>query len=289
MLRRPPTTPLAPYCLLLWACDGFAEQACPRPVREHMLPTGYMHLVFRMNASPLTTFGATSGTARRSVGTAVIAGARPAHYLRERVTPTCSVGAVLRPGAARRLFGISAAELSARHTPLDETWGTAAASMRDRLLEATRCADRLLLLEAMLTARVARLHGRESGVCRTIARMPALASVAEAARQGGLSHRAFIARFRDEVGLAPKRYLRIVRFQQALHAIRGGGTVSLAAHAAQAGYSDQAHLCRDFLELAGVTPREYLRRNPVEANHLPAAAVATATGQIRSRPDLRRP
>lgn len=284
MVRRPPAGPLKPFFSLVWACGRPGPVAFAGPVREHMLPTGCMHLVFRMTDGPMATLDPRSGTPVQRVGTATVAGARPGFYVRERSMPVCSVGAVLRPGAATLLFGVSAADLAAQHTPLGDLWGAAADGMRNRLLDVDRCLARLALLEAMLAARLAHVGDSRLAVGGVLASLPALEPVAAAARRSGLSHRSFIVRVREAVGLAPKRYQRILRFQKALHAMRAGGGCSLAMHAAQAGYSDQAHLSRDFLELSGVTPREYLRRSPVEPNHLQVAPLGDTPGQIPSRP-----
>lgn len=289
MVRRPPAGPLKPFFSLVWACGRPERGALPGPVREHMLPTGCMHLVFRMTDGPMTTLDPRSGMPVQRVGTATVAGARPGFYVRERCMPVCSVGAVLRPGAAKLLFGVSAAELTARHTPLEDLWGAAAAGMRNRLLDVDECLARLALLESMLAARLAHVDPGRPAIGRALASLPARDPVAAAVRRSGLSHRSFIARVRESVGLAPKRYLRILRFQKALHALRAGDGGSLAMHAAQAGYSDQAHLSRDFLELSGVTPREYLRRFPVEPNHLQVAPLGGTPGQIPSRPPRRHP
>lgn len=283
MIRRPPIGALAPYFSLVWACGGQGGSELPDPVREHMLPTGCMHLVFRMTDGRLRTLEPRGGAQAQAVGTAVLAGARPGFYVRERSMPVCSVGAVLRPGAAKLLLGASAAELAGKHTPLEDFWGGAAGSMRARLMSEGDCRSRLAVLESMLVERLAHVAAGRLAIARTIALMPSLPSIDSAVRHSGLSHRSFIARFRDAVGLAPKRYLRILRFQQVLHAMRRGTGRSLAMHAAEAGFSDQAHFSRDFLELSGVTPREYLRRFPVEANHLPASPHVGGWGQDFSR------
>ena len=90
-----------------------------------------------------------------------------------------------------------------------------------------------------------------------------------AVQRSGLSHRHFVALFRRAVGLAPKAYSRVLRFQNALRAARSGKADSWAGIAHDAGYSDQAHFTRDFVEFAGVTPSAYRRLAPAEVNHLP--------------------
>ena len=64
--------------------------------------------------------------------------------------------------------------------------------------------------------------------------------------------------FRDRVGVSPKRLARILRFRSAYVALARGG--AQAAVAFDAGYADQAHLLRDFRELAGAPPSQVLGR-----------------------------
>lgn len=73
----------------------------------------------------------------------------------------------------------------------------------------------------------------------------------------GCSHRHLVARFREQVGLAPKAVARVLRFQASLRLLERGGR-SLADVAASAGYYDQAHLHREFRDFAGCTPSALL-------------------------------
>jgi transcriptional regulator GlxA family with amidase domain len=96
-------------------------------------------------------------------------------------------------------------------------------------------------------------------------------SVDEVVRSVGLSHRRMIELFREQVGLPPKTYSRVRRFQRALALVptlRSWGDLALTV-----GYSDQSHLVREFGTLAGMTPGAYLavaRAHP-NPRHLPLA------------------
>jgi AraC-like DNA-binding protein len=64
--------------------------------------------------------------------------------------------------------------------------------------------------------------------------------------------------FEAHIGLAPRTYLRVIRFQGSLRAL--GESPNLADHAAAHGYADQAHMARDFRRLAGTPPSDARRR-----------------------------
>jgi AraC-like DNA-binding protein len=268
-LQRLPVPALRPFVSLVWASEGGGSGGPNRAVREHALPSGRMHLVLRMTDEPLSIADPRHGGSATPMAAALLGGARSGYYVREFSGASCSVGAVFHPGAARCLFGASADEIAERHTPLEDVWNAAARSLRAQLQETPRAEDRLALLEAALAARLPRVRGLHPAIASVLGERAGTWSVAEAVRHSGVSHRRFIALFRETVGLPPKTWLRVQRFQQVLSAMGQGSGVSLAALAADAGYSDQSHFNRDFLAFTGVTPQAYRRISPAHANHLP--------------------
>ncbi len=80
------------------------------------------------------------------------------------------------------------------------------------------------------------------------------APVRAIARQVGLSERQLQRRFNSAVGLGPKTYQRIARFQRFLETERSGTNLAERAH--RAGYADQAHLTREARQFAGTTPAQ---------------------------------
>jgi AraC-like DNA-binding protein len=84
-------------------------------------------------------------------------------------------------------------------------------------------------------------------------------TVADLAAAVGQSHRTVQRWFAREIGLPPRLYLRLLRFQDTLAGLQHGAP-NLADHAAAHGYADQAHMARDFRALAGTQTRVARRR-----------------------------
>ncbi|MGH9226202.1 MAG: helix-turn-helix domain-containing protein [Acidimicrobiales bacterium] len=82
--------------------------------------------------------------------------------------------------------------------------------------------------------------------------------VADLAAEVGWSRRHLANRFSGEFGLAPKLAARVVRFERARRLLQRPARLSIATVAATCGYYDQPHLTRDFVELAGCPPGEWL-------------------------------
>ncbi len=93
--------------------------------------------------------------------------------------------------------------------------------------------------------------------------------VGEVVRQTGYSHRRFIELFCRAVGLTPKLYCQVLRFQRGVEMTAAKHSTSWVDVALLAGYSDQPHFNRQFREFAGVTPGEYEELSPLSPNHVP--------------------
>jgi AraC-like DNA-binding protein len=172
-----------------------------------------------------------------------------------------SVTARLHLCAPDAVLGVPASAIAGRIVRLEDLWGDAATRrLCDRLAGARDAADAAAILEGAITARLASAddrRGRELalGAADRLTR----ANVHAVAADLGVSERHLRRVFREAVGVSPKAFAKLTRFQRALRAAREGGHASWASIAVAAGYYDQAHLIAEFRAIAGVTPRALLR------------------------------
>ncbi|MYX27537.1 helix-turn-helix domain-containing protein [Streptomyces sp. SID8381] len=161
----------------------------------------------------------------------------------------------LSPVIARAVLGASPADLGDTVVSLDDLWGRAASRIRERLGEVPSWQGRFALTDALL----ARRH--ESGppvdpevawAWRRIVGSRGLARVDGLAAEVGWSRKRLWSRFRSQLGLPPKRAVKLVRFDHAAHRLVAGERAARVA--ADAGYADQSHLHRDIMAFAGATP-----------------------------------
>ncbi len=270
-----PRPALRPFIGQMWASTSAAQAA---GTREHVLPTGQMHMVFRLAGPPLRMYADAADTVGRVIAAPVLGGARSSFYIKDISGPVMSVGVQLLPGAAQALFGVSAAELAGGHVVLSDLWGGTADSLLQQLSDASDPGRQLAVLESVLAANLRGAPVLHPAVAQALAACAHPGRIDTMVRDSRYSHRGFIALFRQATGMSPKRYARLLRFQTVLAALRRKPGGSLAALAHQAGYSDQAHMTREFREFAGITPSDYRQLAPAAANH-----VALAPGQFSSR------
>jgi AraC-like DNA-binding protein len=169
------------------------------------------------------------------------------------------------------LLGAPAGALADAHVELEALWGRRAVELRERLCAAPHSQQRFQILEQALIELLPGTPNTRGEVEVALARLgwPGV-EVAQLARDVQLSHRRLIELFTEQVGLTPKRFARVRRFQRALALAASRESQSWTELALECGYYDQAHLCHDWLEFTGVSPMEFfrLRSVPVKANHL---------------------
>jgi AraC-like DNA-binding protein len=142
---------------------------------------------------------------------------------------------------------------------LELLWGSGSVRLAEDLAELDEAA-RVDLLEAELAARLRRAPEPGprldvAGLARWARSEPARMSVCRLADAAGVSRQHLTRVFRDVVGVSPKRYCRLVRFQAGLAYAGAGSGVPWARAAAELGYADQSHMIAEFRELSGLTPQ----------------------------------
>jgi len=223
-----------------------------------MLPSGKAYLIFTLHDAPITWAPPDRHDEFRSWTRGIVHGPQSSYYVTGPKPRGQVIGVSFQAGMAGAILGVPLDELQDRHVCIEDIWGSHATDLRERLATAPTPRAAIDILERALIARMQRpllLHPAVAQALR-----PALLSsalrVAEIQLQSGYSPRHFIELFRSNVGLAPKQFYRIQRFSTALARIARGG-MPLADVAVSSGYADQAHLSREFRELAGVSPSAY--------------------------------
>jgi AraC-like DNA-binding protein len=168
----------------------------------------------------------------------------------------------MTPLGARTLLGLPAAELASTVVPLDAVFPRAG-ELVDRLASAASWAERFAIVDAAVRTALAATASRapRPEVAYAFHRLATAAGaldVASLAAEVGWSRRHLAQEFGREYGLAPKTMARVLRFERARWMVARPDRPSLAAVAATCGYADQAHMTRDWTELAGISPGAWL-------------------------------
>ena len=255
-LRLPPSLDLADQVENFWFMRGPSPAAMPEGHR--ILPDGCMEFIFQLGDA---------FRERRLAGSWRL----QEHLLfvaqMERsvdIQPTGlidTVGIHFRPAGAAAFVSGDLSRFLNRIVPLERLVDEDLGSLVKRLRTARTPERKAVVLEAFLQARRGPGDPLISKAATQLSNDAGLVDLDSAARDLGLSVRQFRRRFESVVGIAPKRFTRLVRFQRVFERRQERDARAWSQVALDCGYYDQAHFNRDFRAFTGAKPRDILK-NP---------------------------
>jgi AraC-like DNA-binding protein len=266
-LEHIPAAPLNRCVRALW----YASASHLSHHRERMLPTGCVQVILNLHRDFL--LDCPEGEPDRKMAPSLVVGARSVYEIIDNSDMVCLIGVVFEPGGFAPFASDGVHLFSNASNALEDVWGGSARVLRDRLRELPTPQSRLHCLEEFLLARFSN-RVPSSGVVQfalqKFARGPCLSTVRELARSAGLSERRFSQIFREQVGLSPKVWCRVQRFQHAVRQLHAGLELPWAKLALDCGFYDQSHFANEFRAFSGIDATTYSARRTQWANHVSA-------------------
>ncbi|MDB6079690.1 MAG: transcriptional regulator, AraC family [Akkermansiaceae bacterium] len=266
--RVKPRPPLSDFVAGLWLFSGY--QAAHE--FEHLLPSGKVILVINLEELPVKCYEPGTLAVQQTLRGPVLCGVHDVFEVVDTHAQREVMGVEFLPGGAPAFFDLPLDEMRGTDLPLEALWGPAADELHDRLLHASSGTRRLAILEQALLGRLrenARVHPVIAKAAAQLDRGGEPVEIAALAAAVGWSDRYFIKTFSEQVGITPKVFGRIRRFQGALRRMKRDRECSWTELALDCGYYDQAHFIREFKALAGMTPGAYRRLPVQDVNHVP--------------------
>jgi methylphosphotriester-DNA--protein-cysteine methyltransferase len=262
-----PQPPLSDFVALFWLYEN--DQASH--TKERVLPTGMVQLIINLHADLIRTYERHNHEQYQSFPGCLIAGPTTEFAIIDTASQLSTLGVQFKAGGAFPFLKLPACELQDMDVSLEILWGAEAGYLREQLLAAATPAAKFRILEQTLLAQAARSQARHPAVVFAVQELqkPTSPSIAAVTEQIGLSPRCFIQHFRQEVGVTPKLFGRLQRFQQVLQRVEPQQPVDWANVALSCGYFDQAHFIHDFQTFSGLNPTAYLARRGQHYNHVP--------------------
>ncbi len=260
---RPPP-PLASLVESLWSFEGsFAHRF------ERILPGGTVQILINLHEDELRWYDDKRGGACHRMSGQAICGPHTRSFRIDTAEQQQIMGINFRLGGVYPFMRAPTSALHNAHVDLDDLWGRPAPRLRERLLDQRGAEARLLALSRWLGAQLRRAPAPCPLVTAASLRLGQGDRVTTVARDLGVTTQRLCRSFNRRVGLPPKRYARLSRFQRTLARLGESAAPDWAELAAELGYCDQAHLIHEFREFAGTTPGSFVARSPQDLNHVP--------------------
>ncbi len=266
-LERHPHPALAPFIKSLW----YARDPNATHRHERILPSGHAQVVISLARDYLTDANHPLNPLAHSPA-AILLGIYSCHQQIDTIDLAELIGILFHPGGTLPFFPTNTQLFTNRETSLGDIWGVASENLRADLREAPTPAQKFAILESALLQRLAQTPRPTPIIDYALThlhRSPGTTTIAELTRQIGLSPRRLSQLFREQIGISPKLYCRIQRFQQAVQQMHCGADIRWAELALACGYYDQSHFANDFHAFSGLSPTTYSATQRRWSNHIP--------------------
>lgn len=265
--HRAPRPPLDAVIESIWAVRD-----SPRPHGlERVLPMGAAQLIVNLKENRTRVYDPERPDQCISTSGTILAGVQTRYQIIDTSEQEYVAGVAFRPGGTAAFIRAPANETRDTDTPLELLWGRRrTVDLREQLLECETPDAELDAIEAALREMFVPAAVRPAvGIALTaFDRVPLTASIGAVTSAIGMNAKQFIEQFKRAVGVTPKRYCRIRRFQMALRLANQGRNVDWVQVALGCGYFDQAHFIHDFRSFAGITPARYQAARTSFQNHV---------------------
>ena len=169
---------------------------------------------------------------------------------------------VFYPYGVHTLLRMPAYQLADKWIDTKDIWGNNAAVLQEKVLAATTAHQKINLVEDFLRSKLGNYTQQERLIQKGITTIYANnghIAVEKLSQQLEISKRSLERLFRETIGITPKHFTNIIRLQHSLRLLRNKSAAeNITGVAYECGYYDQSHFIREFRNMVGITPRQYL-------------------------------
>ncbi len=250
-----PSAKLAPFVKHYWMLDNCLPQG-----QEHVqriVPSGLAELIFYLGDRP-----GSKDLDKPLSDNVIITGQLNDFYDLEVKGRMSLFAVVFLPYSLSAFFDIPAVEFNNRHTPLRFLFRDKVNELEDRIFQADGLQHKVVVVEKFLMSSLQKSlkkyeFKRIYEAVERINLSRGQVEIETLASDACLSRKQFERTFSAFVGTSPRKFLRTVRFQNAIKEKSLKPDMKLTELTYQCGYYDQAHMTNDFRKLTGLSPRQY--------------------------------
>jgi AraC-like DNA-binding protein len=253
-----PHPALQPYveCYFIWESDFLKT-----PFLVESPPNGFTAMVFNYGDLPEYENGPPPQS--------FITGQATKNYTLKLKGKAGMVGIVFKPASFTTLFEVPMVHFTNIRVDLELVLGNLMEFLQEKIMEAGSNTERINLLENFLMVKLRKSKLKIDNIDQAvelILEKQGVISVKDILEQFPICSRQFQRKFLTKVGVSPKYYLRIKRFGHLCYQIISNNKIDWQDLIYEAGFYDQSHLIKDFLEFIGKNPTAYVKDNKELAN-----------------------
>lgn len=250
-----PSKLLSPFVKQYWAIDSNIE--AENEYVHRIIPHGLMELMFYQKSRPCIE------KEGKSFSENIVLTGQQADFYDMRIQNSLSIFSVtFKPHGPMMFFNLPLHEICNQNIPLRYLCKQNIEDVENKINQVNSFEEKTQIVESFLTELLFRNYnkfeiGRIKSTVDKINEAKAEISIEDLSSHACLSKKQFERTFMKYVGISPKRFLKIVRFQHSLYLWQKTDKMRLTDLAYECGYFDQSHMIADFKKLSGMTPKKF--------------------------------
>lgn len=255
-------------------CFIYHEGFQPTHSVDRFLPDGNVELIIDLDHKPKFIYDNDSLKEIQSVCHVWASGVRTEPISIHSGKDSAMLIVAFKRGMAYPFFPFPMNEIVDCVVDADLIWGSDFADLREQIAANKDSDEKFQIVEDFLNREfIAKLvlNPCVEYALRQIIHQPDQISLSKLSDKIGYSQKHFIKLFKNQVGITPKSYLKIMRFQKAINEIEKFSKADWTLISNDCGFYDQAHFINDFKLFAGFTPEEYFKCKNEYLNYVPVA------------------
>jgi AraC-like DNA-binding protein len=264
-----PSPPLSYFIEHFFYYDGFHADH----IMEKLLPDGSIDLLIDLTSTPKKLFHNEEGTAFTTFKKSWISGMKTDYILID-ASVSNMIGVHFRPGGCYPFVEFPMDKLNNLTLEADCIWGNEIHCIREAILHELCIEKRFSILENYFLQKGKSKMENHALVHYSVGQLmqsPQMWTIKNLSGKTGITQKHLITLFKKYVGLSPKIFSRINKFQKVVQLIEQQQKVEWASLAYECGYYDQAHFIKEFQAFSGINPVSYLEKRGPYRNYLPIA------------------
>lgn len=250
---------LASYIECFWTLEGSPQPATVAP--EAIMPDGCIELIFNL-ADPFKRYH--EGSKIETQPATLLAGQMLRCAMIQPAGRVNLFGIRFHPGGAYPFLQLPLRELTDQIISFDNITGRLGRELAEKIQTAHSLRERLKAIETSFLTRLNPRYETARTVRHAVAliiQKDGLMPIERLQQMAGISERQLERQFLTQVGLTPKFFSRLLRFQKVFKAVTQKRNLGWSFIAAECGYYDQAHFIHDFKIFSGQNPAAYFRED----------------------------
>ena len=253
----------------------YYEGLSPAHNKERFFPDGNTEIIFDLTENIQYIYDNESLREIQACRYAWVSGVRTRSITIPSGNGSRMLVVAFKKGKAHPFYPLPMSEIADQVLSADLIFGRKILELREQLLAAASIQQMFRLVENFLLRLAHETIATEINMncieyaLVQIVQQPTIISFQHLPDQIGYSQKHFINLFKKQVGVAPKQYLKIMRFQKAIMEIENHDSIQWSKIAREGGFYDQAHFINEFKSFSGFTPNEYMKRRSDSINYIP--------------------